>query len=142
MRKTKIAAAALLVTLSGCTVGGADAPTGDPEKTLSAEPTENDEVDAVSGRPLSDFEGSPTYEWRATISEDPEGLVGEMQAVAPHLGEGDLDDLLGTCESIERGTTGQALVDESVARFSGSADEPVTPDQAEALIGIAQDVCP
>lgn len=157
MKNIIIAATTAALALTGCTVAGSDAPTGDPDKTISAEPSESgttgtessgaesaeDSLDAVSGRPLSEFEGSPTYEWRAAISENPGFLVGEMQAVAPHLDDGDLSDLLDTCRSIERGVTGAALVDESVVRFSVGPDEQVGPDQAEALVGIAQEaVCP
>jgi hypothetical protein len=142
MRKSMIAATAVLA-LTSCSVAGQDPPTGDPEQTLSAEPSVTEVVDVVSGRSLSEFEGSATYEWRKAIAQDPDELLDQMQAIASHLEEDDLSDLLSTCDSIDRDIAGTKLVDQSVVRFSGGPDEQIAPDQAKALIKVAQaEVCP
>ncbi len=142
MKRLIIAVTAALA-LAGCSVGGDDPPTGNPDDTVAPQPTESQEVDAVSGRPLSEFEGSPTYEWRAAIAADPDGLVDRMRAVAPHLDEGYLSAVLDTCESLADGVTGTRIVDQTVAGFSGGPGEEVTPDQAQELVDVARtDVCP
>ena len=123
--------------------GAEDPPSGDPEDTIAPDASTSEVVDVVSGKPLSDFEGSPDYEWRSAIAEDPDGIVGQLQEVAPHLGEEDLSAVLETCTSLAAGDEGTGLVDETVERFSGDAGEDVTPEQARALVGVTQtEVCP
>ncbi|CAM3645890.1 hypothetical protein [Nocardioides zeicaulis] len=141
MKRTWIAVAAF--ALAGCGVGSDDPPSGDPKDTVAPDPSTSEVVDAVSGKPLSEFEGSADYEWRKAIAEDPDAIVQQMQAIAPHLDEQDLSGLLETCGSASGGEADDQLADAAVDLFSGGPGEEVSPDQATALVGLARtDVCP
>lgn len=141
MRKILTAAVAVLA-LGGCSSTD-EAPSDDPTTDAPSTVEESELIDVTSGRPLSEFEGSPTYDWRKAIAEDPDGILGQLQAVAPHLEEKDFSDVLSTCDAIGRGAKGKQLVDQTVVRFSGAPSEAVTPDQAQQLIDISRaEVCP
>ena len=135
-----IAAGALALGATSCSSSD-DEPQDKPAASSSSAPDEQ-LVDVTSGRPLSEFKGMPSYEWRKTIAEDQDRLLGEMQAIAPHLEAKDFSDVLGTCDSIARGLDQGKVIDEAVVRFSGSPEEQVTVEQAKDLVALAEEVCP
>lgn len=124
-----VAATMLAVLGAGCSSG--DEPAESP-------PTET--VDAVSGQPLSDFEGSPTYEWRKRITADADELLDRMQGIA-EVDEGEFRDVVALCDDISRGLAGKSLVERSVVRFSGATQ--INQGQAQAFIELSREyACP
>jgi hypothetical protein len=141
MKKSLTALAAVVFALGATSCSSSDDATADPEP--SASPSTSDElVDVTSGRPLSEFEGMPSYEWRKTIAENKDDLLGRMQEVAPHLEEKDFSDVLSTCDALSRGLGDDQVVKDAVTRFSGGPDEQVSKGQADELVELSEEVCP
>jgi hypothetical protein len=137
---TSTLAAAVLLLAAGCSGSQDDAPTVD--ETTSSPSTSDELVDVTSGRPLSEFEGMPSYEWRKTIAENKDDLLERMQEVAPHLEEKDFSDVLSTCDALGRGLGDDQVVKDAVTRFSGGPDEQVSKGQADELVELSEEVCP
>lgn len=126
IRATAVAAIALLLT--GC--GTDSEPKADPT------PTATGKVDVVSGKPLADFEGLPSYDWRVRLADTHTQVGEELHKVSDTLTEDQLDDVLATCDSIQREP--RDLVGDTVKRFPG-----LDRAQAEQVIAIAKKhVCP
>lgn len=103
----------------------------------SSEPAADDR-DWPGGNKLSEYEGLASYEWRVNILDNADEVLSAMQKVNPDLEEKDFNDVLGTCESIDRGIKGGALVDETKTRF-----DITDTAGARAMIKLAQTVaCP
>lgn len=116
---------------------------GDAEEQpdTTGEPAEV--VDAVSGRPLSEFEGSPSYDVRAAITESADELLERMEGVAAHLDDGDFSDIVSTCEDLTAKKPDADIVTNAVTRFSGGPGEEIDAAQAQALIELSKKyACP
>lgn len=95
------------------------------------------------GATLPEYEGSPTYQWRVNAISNQDALLGAMQAIAPHLDEGDFSDVISTCDNLSRGATLGEVAENGVSRYSGGSDEQVTPGEAADLVDAAiQYACP
>lgn len=130
---------------------GACAETDDPEpaaeKTTSeapSTPAEEPSADAgddrvwPQGNALSEYKGFASYEWRVNVLDNADEVLAAMQKVNPDLEEKDFNDVIGTCESIDRGIKGDALVEETKTRF-----DVTDPAGAKAMIQLARTVaCP
>jgi len=123
----------LALVLTSCSSGG------DGETTR--ERPSGDARVFPGGQKLSHYRGSPTYEWRVNVVDQQGELLAAMRQVSPGLNKGDFSDVLNTCDAIHRGIKGDALVQQSVIRFSGA--DQVSAAQARRLVEVSrQYACP
>lgn len=141
MKKILTTIAATVLTLGATSCSSSDDATADPEPSASTS-SDGALLDVTSGRPLSEFKGMPSYEWRKTIAENKDDLLGRMQEVAPHLEEKDFSDVLSTCDALSRGLGDDQVVKYAVTRFSGGPGEQVSKVQADELVELSEEVCP
>lgn len=134
--RTAIAAAAGALLLAGCGGGSSDP---EPSATPKAQPT-----DVVSGKALSTFEGSPTYEWR-------KNLVSQGGFVVANLGKLDdawhdersLSRVLDVCMDLNDGKDPATVARNTAARFTGGDVTKVSAADAKAIVDVARKyVCP
>lgn len=135
--RTAIAAAAGALVLAGCGAGSSD-----PEP--AATPAKAQPTDVVSGKALSTYKGSPTYEWRKNLTSQAGFVVADLGKLdAAWHDDRSLSRVLDICMDLADGKDSATVARNAALRFTGGDVAKVTDADAKAIVDVARKyVCP